>query len=177
MSGSFITFLIFASIFIQVGFINQFEFWKPDIFFLALTIIILRPKVKNPELLVLVGVILLDIFSSLPFGIVTVSVLLSFFFLRWFVEKFFGERNFLTVGIVGFSLVFSAFVLFLLLSSLYNYLGFSSFAVGGFWERFLRSVLPTALINSTILLVAGFFWPDFFIAGKPLIKKNKSHGW
>ncbi|NCN07310.1 hypothetical protein GW933_01310 [Candidatus Falkowbacteria bacterium] len=97
--------------------------------------------------------LILDIYSSLPFGIFMVSMFLAITVSNFLLLNFFTNRSFYAVASVGLMAILSFNCVFLGVSGLTYVLGVSDFYIDkNYWLRLLFQI-----INILIILVGLFF--------------------
>lgn len=102
--------------------------------------------------------LILDIYSSLPFGVFMMSMFVAMSVSYFLLFNFFTNRSFYSVVFLGWSAMVSFNVIFLMSTGIIYLLGLSDFFIDrSYWLK-----LGYQMINITILLVILFFITNLF---------------
>ena len=102
--------------------------------------------------------LVLDIYSSLPFGIFMISIFLAISISNFLLFDFFTNRSFYSVVFVGWSTVLLFNIIFLISTGIVYLLGLSDFYINNdYWLKLVYQV-----INISIVLISLFFVINLF---------------
>lgn len=106
----------------------------------------------------LISSLLLDIYSSLPFGIFMVSMFFSIVISYFLLLNFFTNRSFYAVAFVGLSAILSFNLIFLIASGSMYLLGLSDFYIDkNYWLRLLYQMINILIILSILFFSINLF--------------------
>ena len=101
---------------------------------------------------------LIEIFSSVPFGINSISLLVSFFILYWLMFNIFTNRSVLTIfllAVIGMSLYRFLYLLILFILTFFDYDFYFSWEI--IYTQIIAEIAITALIATLVYLIASLF--------------------
>lgn len=154
----FLTILIlFLAVIFQATFIPHLAIWQvaPNlVLIIILSWSILTDSKKTLGWALIAG-LLLDLFSGLPFGVLTLSLVLIAYIVNLLAYTILGQANFLVIGAIGFggTIIYNLFIrLFIKLASLLNLTNLSVNLGYDLW----RLILPEAVYNTIIIFI--IFW-------------------
>ena len=160
------TWLVIVSLFlvlVQVGLINNLmSRWRPDVVLILLTVGIFTLSYRRLLIISLLSAFVLDLFSSLPFGVVTVSLGATVLLSRLIKDNFFATQSWLPVVVVASFLPFIFHGLSYLFSEFYNYITSASLALDYFGERLIHSTLPLMASQALLVGLLILLRPKFF---------------
>ena len=145
---------------VQITILGSFSaYWSSFNLLLALLVIWLFLIDFNRLIyFTIISGLILDLYSSLPFGIFMISIFLAIAISYFLLSNFFTNRSFYSVIFVGLSAILSFNMVFLISSSITYLLGISDFYIDkGYWLRLVYQI-----INISIVLVSLFFVINLF---------------
>lgn len=109
---------------------------------------------------------LLDIYSSLPFGIFLISIFLAVLVSELALKSFFTNRSFYSVLSMGLVIVVSFNISFLVFGGIAYLLGLSDFYIDrGYWLELLYQIINTLILMSIMFFIVNSlskkFKPNF----------------
>ncbi|MDO8669235.1 MAG: hypothetical protein Q7K65_02990 [Candidatus Buchananbacteria bacterium] len=110
--------------------------------------------------------LILDIYSSLPFGIFLLSFFSAVSISDFLLSNFFTNRSFYSVIFLGLSAVLSFNLVFLITSGLFYLLGISDFYIDqGYWWKLFYQIINISLVLSALFFIINSvsrkFKPNF----------------
>lgn len=138
----------------QVTFFGSFNtYWSSFNLILAiLVILIFLTDFNNTMFFVIVAGVLLDTYSSLPYGIFLVSLFVAAVSCKIVFSNILTNRSFYSVMLMGLVSLVSFYITFLMVSGLSHFIGLSDFYING---RYFIGMLYT-FINTLIILAMLF---------------------
>ncbi|MFZ2189698.1 MAG: hypothetical protein WA057_04990 [Candidatus Magasanikiibacteriota bacterium] len=136
---------------IGLSYLLPYPFNKINILFIAIIIFILWKNSGTIIWFAFFSHLLLELFSTTPFGIILFSSTISILFTYWLYQEIFTNRSLLSTLAIGFFALFFYRVLYLLLLILAKFLSFTtsipwqSIFITFFWE-FIFTLTALAII-------------------------------
>jgi len=85
----------------------------PNLVLVLILLLVIFKNFKEVWWLVILGGLFLDLFSGLPFGLVSLSLLITAYFINWFNRSIFSEAKFwIVLFLIGLASLFYNLVLF-----------------------------------------------------------------
>lgn len=142
--------VIFLLIF-QISFLDNFNLFLFD-FNLVLVVLVLIVAIRDFKyalIFLLLAGIVMDIYSSLPFGIFIATLFLTAIILELLFLNFFTNRSFYSLVFMGLIAVISYHLFFLSISGFLYLINLSDFFVGrGDWFNFIWELAMTTIVLS-----------------------------
>lgn len=149
---------------IQITFMGSFGDYFAS-FNLLLSIIIILLFLIDFKWVVyftIISGLVLDIYSSLPFGIFMFSMFFSISISYFLLLNFFTNRSFYSVIFVGLSAILSFNVIFLIFSVITYLFGFSDFYIDkSYWFKLAYQMINTSIILSVLFVIINLFSRKF----------------
>lgn len=138
----------------QVSFLNNFHLWGENLNLILVIFIylIIGFGFQETVWMILLSGILLDLYSSYFFGLITLCLLFSLFTVYFLFTNFFSNRSFLTIlALVTFgTVIFNIF--FGILVVVGSYLGFHKYGLDAGIASFTLSLFKDITLNLFITL-------------------------
>ena len=155
---------IIVLVFIQVGIFNNLGKWHPDLILLFVTVGVFRFSYKKLLLLSLISAFMLELFSSLSFGIIVLSLFFAVLLARFIKNNFLTQKGLLPVLIIALILPFSFHIAGYFLTNLYSYFGQLPSGLNSLSIRIWQLSLPLVISNVVIILFLYFLKPTLTVA-------------
>lgn len=155
--------ILFIAI-VQITLFGSFgSYWNSFNLLLATLIILLfLIDFKLVVYLTVISGLLLDIYSSLPFGIFMVSMFLAISISDFLLFNFFTNRSFYSVISLGLSAILSFNIIFLISLGAAYLLGISNFYVdNSYWLRLIYQIINILIVLSIFFFIINLFSRKF----------------
>ena len=156
MKYNIIIYILFAVlVIIQISFLGNFSFFLLHFNLIIVGLVLLLnllPFEKFLPVAIFSGV-LMDVYSSLPFGIYASTILLTFVILEILFVNFFTNHSLYSIVLLGIIATVAYNLVFLAINGLLYLINFSNYVAG--WPYIMDSFLQ--IMDNAIILIICFY--------------------
>lgn len=148
---------------IYVVFINELGPWRPELIIIFLSIGMFIFSFKEFTMASLICAVIADIASTLPFGVVGGSILLTMVLLYNARQFLFVERYWIPVVVSSALGVLLFYIFGYGISEILFFFKFSNISIGHFMTRLIYVVVPSIIVSALVTVCAAPFLHKYFL--------------
>jgi len=163
--------LFFILVIFQVAFLGNFSFFLLRFNLIIVGLVLLLNLLKFERFLpvALLSGVVLDLYSSLPFGVYALTMLVTFVILEILFVNFFTNHSLYSIVLLGVIATVVYNLIFLLLNGLMYLLNFGNVIVG---QVYLLNFIWQIFDNAVILIICFYLINSISKRFKPIFLKS-----
>ena len=163
--------LFFLLVIVQVTLLGNFSFFLLHFNLIIVGLVLLLNLIVFEKFLpvVIFSGVLLDLYSSLPFGVYSLTLILTFVVLEILFVNFFTNHSLYSIVLLGVVATVVYNLIFLLLNGLMYLLNFSNYVSG---QAYLIDAALQVFDNAIILIICFFVINSISKKFKPIFIKS-----